>query len=224
MDASVPPKRTIPRANRHRVAACLWALRKGVGVETTCKKHGWHIRSIWNNVRLSPAYRQLKARHAAKYPQGRINHRAYAWVSRKYPLEKQFADRIESLLQEAGEVYVREPLVKAAISRCDFRMGSTLIECKTDVSTMSMNKALGQCWIYKVIAEEDCMLVIPDDVVPRIEWMEAFGKMSVRVLNESGFISVLRGESPIEEVRCRRQMRIRRGKYGVIKQSNLFRG
>jgi hypothetical protein len=50
-----------------------------------------------------------------------------------------------------------------------------------------MKKALGQCWIDKVITEEDCMLAIPDKVAPRAEWLEALRKMSVGVLNESGF-------------------------------------
>jgi len=89
---------------------------------------------------------------------------------------------------------------------------------------MFMNKALGQCWVYKVIAEEDCMLVIPDDVTPRAEWLVAFGKMSVGVLNESGFARVLRGELPLEEIRCRRHKRTGRAMYRAVVQSNLFRG
>jgi hypothetical protein len=85
-----------------------------------------------------------------------------------------------------------------------------------------MNKALGQCWIDKVIAEEDCMLAIPDKLAPRAEWLEALRKMSVGVLNEGGFARVLRGELPLEEITCRRHKRIGWTKYGPALQSNLF--
>jgi hypothetical protein len=36
--------------------------------------------------------------------------------------------------------------------RADFRTPQTLIECKTDVTTKGINKALGQCCICKAVA------------------------------------------------------------------------
>jgi hypothetical protein len=72
--------------------------------------------------------------------------------------------------------FEREPNVNAALCRADFRLSNTLIECKSDVTTAALNKALRQCWIYKVLAGEDCMVMVPDDVHPRKEWLVVFEK------------------------------------------------
>ena len=178
---------------RHHAAACARGLLKGIGVETTCKANGWSRRSIWNFIVHSVAYRKFRQRRKRKYPQNQINHRKYEWVSRCYPLEGEFSNRIEEILREHGIIYDREPRVKAGLCRADFRIPHTLIECKTDVTTMALNKALGQCWIYKVVAGEDCVVVMPDDVHPRHEWLIAFEKMGVRVFSESSLVQMLSG-------------------------------
>jgi hypothetical protein len=190
----------IADVHRHKVAVCLWRLRRGIGVETTCKANGWNRRSIWNSIVHSPAYQKFRLRRKRKWPQNRINHRKYEWVSRRYPLEGLFLDRIEEILREHGIIYKREPRVKAGLCRADFRTPQTLIECKTDVTTMGLNKALGQCWIYKAVAGEDCIIVMPDDVHPRYEWLMAFEKMGVRVFSESSFVQVLSGCLPLDGV------------------------
>lgn len=69
-------------------------------------------------------------------------------------MEWQFSDHIKSLLIRHGVDCEREPKVKEGLSRADFRMSRELIECKSDVSNMEMNKALGPCWIDKVIVGE----------------------------------------------------------------------
>jgi hypothetical protein len=51
---------------------------------------------------------------------------------------------MEEILREHGILYDREPRVKAGMCRADLRTPHTLIECKTDVTTMGLNKALGQ--------------------------------------------------------------------------------
>ena len=40
---------------------------------------------------------------------------------------------------------------------------------------------------------EDCIIVMPDDVHPRYEWLIAFKKMGVRVFSESSFVQMLSG-------------------------------
>jgi hypothetical protein len=42
-------------------------------------------------------------------------------------------------------IYDREPRVKAGMCCAIFRIFQTLIERKADVTTMGLNKALGQC-------------------------------------------------------------------------------
>ena len=58
----------IADGHRHKVAVCLWELRKGIGVETTCKANGWHRRSIWNSIVHSPAYQKFRLRRKRKWP------------------------------------------------------------------------------------------------------------------------------------------------------------
>jgi hypothetical protein len=48
---------------------------------------------------------------------------------------------------------------------------------------MGLNKALGQCWLCKAVAGEDCIIVMPDNVHSRYEWLIAFKKMGVRVFS-----------------------------------------
>jgi hypothetical protein len=58
---------------------------------------------------------------------------------------------------------------------------------------MGLNKALGQCWLCKAVAGEDCIIVMPDNVHSRYEWLIAFKKMGVRVSSESSFVQMLSG-------------------------------
>ncbi len=198
------------KERRQRMAVCLWQLRNGVGVETTCRRQGWNRKSIWNDLRTRQSYWRLKGRLEVKYPQNRVNHRRYEWVSRTYSSERAFADHIAEVFTGFGIAYEREPGVKAALCRADFRIFRTLVECKSDVTTAAMNKALGQSWIYKVLAGEDCIVVIPDDVHPRKEWLVAFEKMGVRLFPESALVQMLSGELPLASVATRSALRSRR--------------
>lgn len=104
-----------------------------------------------------------------------------------------FLNRTEEILREHGIIYDREPRVKAGMCRADFRTLQTLIERKAEVTTMVFNKALGQCWFYKAVAGEDCILVMPDNVHPRYEWLIAFKRMGVRMFSEYSFVQMLSG-------------------------------
>lgn len=194
------------KAGRQRMAGCLWQLRKGIGVETTCQQRGWNRKSIWNDLRTRKSYWRLKGRLEVKHPQNRLNHRRYEWVSRCYSSEQKFSDHIEEVLKQLGISYEREPRVKAGRCRADFRISRTLVECKSDVTTMAMTKALGQCWIYKALAGEDCLVVVPDDVHPRAEWLLAFEKMGVRVFSETALLQLLSGELPLASIASRSAM------------------
>ncbi len=213
------------KASRHRMAKCLWQLRKGIGVETTCQQRGWNRKSIWNDLRTRKSYWRLKGRLEVKYPQNRVNHRRYEWVSRTYSSERAFADHIAKVIARLGIAFEREPGVKAALCRADFRISRTLVECKSDVTTAAMNKALGQCWIYKVLAGEDCIVVVPDDVHPRKEWLVAFETMGVRLFPESALVQMLSGELPLASIatrsalRSRRSLRNESAERGCVEQS-----
>ena len=50
------------------------------------------------------------------------------------------------------------------------------------------------------VAGEDCIIVMPDDVHPRYEWLIAFKKMGVRVFSESSFVQMLSGFLPLDGV------------------------
>jgi len=114
------------------------------------------------------------------------------------------AGRRTSCRRRARRSYEREPRVKAGRCRADFRILRTLVECKSDVTTMAMTKALGQCWIYKALAGEDCMVVVPDDVHPRSEWLLAFARMGVRVYSEeAALLQFLSGELPLAAIASR---------------------
>ncbi|MEI7823569.1 MAG: hypothetical protein WCK55_21890 [Verrucomicrobiota bacterium] len=43
---------------RHRMAVCLWQLRKGTGIEATCKQYGWSKGIIWNALGQRASYAQ----------------------------------------------------------------------------------------------------------------------------------------------------------------------
>jgi endogenous inhibitor of DNA gyrase (YacG/DUF329 family) len=51
---------------RHRVAVCLWGLRKGSGIETTCKENGWVFSSVYNYIKASKAYLAARDRYQPK--------------------------------------------------------------------------------------------------------------------------------------------------------------
>lgn len=98
------------------------------------------------------------------------------------------------------DIYDREPRVKAGMCRADFRTLQTLIERKADVTTMGLNKALGQCWFYKAVAGEDCIIMMQDNVHLRYEWLIVFKRMGVRVFSESSFVQMLSGFLPLDGV------------------------
>ena len=73
-----------------------------------------------------------------KYPQNRVNHRRYEWVSRTYSSERAFADHIAEVFTRFGIAYEREPGVKAALCRADFRIFGTLVHLLTEHASYFM--------------------------------------------------------------------------------------
>src|SRR5205814_6786401 len=81
---------------RHRIAVCLWRLRKGAGVETTCRQEGWNAKSIWNHLGRRKSYRRFAVRRKRKWPDKRAVGKQY---SRTYIAESRFQNVIENILQ-----------------------------------------------------------------------------------------------------------------------------
>ncbi len=61
----------------------------------------------------------------------------------------------------------------------------------------------------KTMAGEDCIIVMPDDVHLRHEWLSAFERMGVRVFSESSFVQMLSGYLPLDGVTHRELTRLR---------------
>jgi hypothetical protein len=115
-------------------------------------------------------------------------------LSKQYPKERTFQEAIRRILDDAQCSYSVEPSIKGLRVRGDFLIDSVMIECKVDVSHLGMTKALGQCWFYQTHTPHNCMLVVPDDVVPHEAWVVALRRMGATLLNESGFRCWVRGE------------------------------
>lgn len=117
---------------RHRLATCLWNLRKGVGVETTCKQQGWNIKSIWNDLGPRRSYRCFALRRKRKWPDKRA---AGKHFSRMFPVESALQDLVEAILQSQRLKYVRESRLEGSRTRVDFKVDNeTFVECKVGVN------------------------------------------------------------------------------------------
>src|SRR5207249_3797926 len=85
------------RENRHKVATCLWRLRMGSPVETTCRQNGWNPKSIWNFLKARKSYRRFKAQKVRRWP----DKRSYGgYYSRTFPKETLFHHRIQAVLDQ----------------------------------------------------------------------------------------------------------------------------
>lgn len=179
---------------RRRMAVCLRALRRGGSIENTCRENGWNIRSVWNHIRALPAYQTFKRRRITKCSGDLVRRRSGLWLSKQYPKERDFQDAIRRILDESRAAYSVEPGIGGLRVRGDFLIGNVLVECKVDVSHIGMTKALGQCWLYQTHTPHQCMVVVPDDVIPHEAWGIALRRMGASLRNESGFKEWMRGE------------------------------
>ena len=59
------------KTTRHRMAVCLWNVRRGVGIETMCRREGWNVKSIWNDLSRRKSYRAFASQRKRKWPDKR---------------------------------------------------------------------------------------------------------------------------------------------------------
>ena len=167
---------------RHRMAVCLWNLRQGIGVETTCHQHGWKPTSIWNYLLQRSSYRRLRSRLDSVILSERIKHQKCGWVSSEYPREKGFCSEIAKQLNASNVRYFQEFNVGGTRYRADFYIRGTLLEAKVDTTHNQMKKCLGQCWLYKSLGHHHVAVIVPDDVRVDMVIKKALQLMAVDVI------------------------------------------
>jgi hypothetical protein len=176
---------------RHRVATCLWNLRKGIGVQRTCKEEGWNLNSIWNDLGGRASYRRFVLRRRRKWPMKRI---ATKHWSKIFPAESGLQSRIETILQSRQLEYVRECRLPGSRTRVDFKLADkTFIECKVGVNAAQMYQFIGQALHYQKFTTK-IILCIPSDVEIRKDLHELIIEMGVLVCNESTVPQILDGK------------------------------
>jgi len=167
---------------RHRVATCLWNLRKGSGVQRTCKEQGWNLNSIWNDLGTRTSYRRFVIRRKRKWPTKRATSKHWSKI---FPGELGLQSQIETILQSRQLEYVRECRLQGSRTRVDFKLADkTFIECKVGVNAAQMYQFIGQAVHYQKFATK-IVLCIPSDVEIRKDLHELIIQMGVVVCNES---------------------------------------
>jgi hypothetical protein len=175
---------------RHRTAVCLWQLRKGLGVETTCKANGWNPKSIWNCIAKRDSYKRLVARRKPRWPDKR---RYGANYSRKFPTESAFNRCIADLLTRASIEFVSECRVSNSRTRVDFKLSDrTFIECKVATNSGQTYEAIGQLVHYRKYATR-VILCVPDDVAIRRDLFEIIAEFNVPVCTQATLPTELGG-------------------------------
>ena len=176
---------------RHRVATCLWNLRKGIGVQRTCKEEGWNLNSIWNDLGRRASYRRFVLRRRRKWPTKITTSKHW---SRLFPAESGLQSRIETILQSRQLEYIRECRLPGSRTRVDFKLADqTFIECKVGVNAAQMYQFIGQALHYQKFAMK-IILCIPSDVEIRKDLHELIIQMGVLVCNESTVPQILGGK------------------------------
>lgn len=177
---------------RHRMAICLWNLRKGLGVETTCRREGWNVKSIWNDLGRRKSYRAFALRRKRKWPDKRAVGKHY---SRKYLTESTFQDTIEGILQSLRLQYIRECKLVDCRTRVDFKLAdNSFIECKVAVNSGQTQKFIGQAVHYKEFTER-IILCVPADVQMRSDLNALVTKLGVIVCTEFTLTQCLSSDS-----------------------------
>ena len=176
---------------RHRVAMCLWNLRKGIGVQRTCKEEGWNLNSIWNDWGRRASYRRFVLRRRRKWPTKRITSKHW---SKLFPAEFGLQSRIETILQSQQIEYVRECRLQGSRTRVDFKLADrTFIECKVGVNAAQMYQFIGQALHYQKFATK-IVLCMPSDVEIRKDLHELIVQMGVLICNEFTLQEIIAGK------------------------------
>ena len=180
------------KETRHRLAVCLWELRKGTGVETTCRHQGWNAKSIWNDLGRRKSYRRFAAQRKRKWPDKRAAGKQY---SRSYTAESRFQDCVEGILQSLGRKYIRECQLQGSRTRVDFKLDDgSFIECKVAVNSGQTYEFIGQAIHYRKFTDK-IILCIPTDIEMREDLYAIIIEMGVLVCNESTVSEVLGGKT-----------------------------
>jgi hypothetical protein len=176
---------------RQRIAKCLWNLRKGIGVQRTCKQEGWNLNSIWNDLGRRASYRRFVLRRKRKWPMKRTASKHW---SKTFPAESGLQSRIETTLRSRQLEYVRECRLPGSRTRVDFKLADgTFIECKVGVNAAQMYQFIGQALHYRKFATK-IILCIPGDVEIRKDLHELIVQIGVLVCNEAALPEILGGK------------------------------
>jgi hypothetical protein len=166
---------------RHRAAVCLWKLRRGTGVETTCREKGWSRQAIWNFLGTRVSYKCLKARSRTRWPNKRVCSQSY---SRAFPREQSFQDLVSALLTSAKIAHIRECRLPSSRTRVDFKLSdNTFVECKVALNAGQLNEFIGQATQYRAFSDR-VVLCIPSDVQIRADLHRLIIEMGISVCNE----------------------------------------
>lgn len=185
---------TEEKDKRHWVAVCLWQLRKGIGIETTCKQHGWSKSIIWNALTEHESYTRFKARHKPKWADKRTYGKQY---SRRFPKEAVFKRFIEEILTNAGIHFVPESRLRGAMTRVDIKLeDGTFVELKVGLSSGQCYEFIGQAFHYRKHARR-IILCIPSDIQFRRDLYELIVELNVILCNETTIVGVIDGELPL---------------------------
>lgn len=179
------------KEKRRRVAMCLWRVRTGHPVGTTCRDHGWNPKSIWNALGRRASYHKLKARISRLWPDKR---RYGQHCSRAFPKEELLQARVEELLTSAEIKYVRECRLQQCRTRVDFKIDDgTFVECKVGMNSGQTYEFIGQACHYRLFALR-VILCVPSDIKIRADLYELIGAQAVTVCNEETLLPVLGGK------------------------------
>jgi hypothetical protein len=186
------------KERRHKIAVCLWNLRKGIPVERTCIENGWQRKAAWYLLGKHPRYRQLRDKIERPYKFTRIEQRKKL-ISRIYPRESNFTKSIEKRLRDSGLAYEVEPSIPDTRLRADFRVGDCLIECKVDTTHTKLKICIGQSCVYRHIGSSQPVVIIPDDVDMRYPFDRVLKALDVVMLSEEELVPWLRERKSLQE-------------------------
>jgi hypothetical protein len=171
------------KESRHRVAVCLWKLRRGTAVERTCRENGWSRPSITLVLGTRNSYKRFKARQRSRWSDKRVPGKHY---SRIFPRENAFQDAISKMLTAASIGHIRECGLPEVRTRVDFKLtDNTFLECKVSVNAAQVYGFIGQAAHYRGFAKR-VILCIPSDVQIRADLYAIITGMGVSICNEQG--------------------------------------
>lgn len=180
-------RKQIRTERRHKMAVCLWALRRRIGVERTCKDHEWNFSTVYNYLKLNKTYSKLRSNFEPKHDQIAQCRRG-RMVSVEFKKESDFQLKIERIFKENSIAYQRESLIGETRSKVDFVVGEYAIECKTSTRSGDAKKLIGQMMLYSHVGKKIPVCLIPNDITfPEYE-MSVIQSCGFKVIKEADLI------------------------------------